>query len=313
MNKRFFNRIIIPVYIPDEPDQYHEESDKIFEICLNSLRKTINLEKTAITVINNGRSSRVKSIVFNNHDIIDKYVEYTFNKGKVYPILNEARSCYEPYITICDADVAFFEGWENAVFDIFKKFKKAGVVAPLPCQGLALNNNSTLFFDNYFLGKVKYGKIVSKLDSELYIKGLGNSAVYERNNRDFDWIQKQYFLEKDIVAIVGSGHFVATYKSSIFKGDYSFPKKVFENGYEDEFIDKLADINGFYRLSTRKSYAFHMGNKVDDYINTIKQSLDSSIEINEFEIEFSTFQNTRNKTYFLRNFVFKGIRKFFNL
>lgn len=268
-NIKYIHRVIIPVYIPNLEDEYYKNSLLVFKTCLENLVNTIDHLKTVITIINNNSCAEVGELINSYSNFIEKVVVYKENKGKVYSIIDEVRGVFEPYVTLCDADVLFLKGWEENVFKIFNTYKKAGVVAPLPCQGLAFNNNSTVFFDSFFTNSLKYGKIVSEDDNKLYIEGLGNKAILNRNNREFHWYEKQYYLKKDdVIAIIGAGHFVATYKSEIFKNENSFPEIKFLNGYEDKFIDNLADKNNRYRLSTAKAYAYHIGNQLD--INTYK-------------------------------------------
>jgi glycosyltransferase involved in cell wall biosynthesis len=306
LNRRFLHRIIVPVYIPDNQEDYHSESHRILEKCLASILATIS-DQTAVTVVNNGSSEKVSRVINKYAGQIDKVVNYNQNKGKVYSFTNEARSCFEPYISLIDADVYVFPTWENEVFKVFKSFSKCGVVAPLPCQGLAFNHNCSVFFDNYLQGKIKYAKVVSDEDCDLYLQGLGNIALHKRNKHNFNWRQKQYALDGKIKAIIGAGHFIATYRSDLFKGLHNFPEKVFENGYEDQFIDQLADIKGYYRLSTVETHAYHMGNKIDDYIESLSIINDSSAK--PATIILSPLKD-RSNTYYIRNLFFRALRKY---
>jgi hypothetical protein len=307
-NTSFFHRVIIPVHIPDNKNPYYENGVEVLETVLTQLYETINPRITAITLIDNNCTLEVKNIIQKHRSKIDKIVIYSENKGKVNALLAEARGCYESFVTLADADVLFLAGWEKAIFEIFKTYKKAGVVAPLPSQGLALENNASLFFDNYLLGKVEKDKIVSDYDCNLYIEGLNNTALLKRDNRKFDWRQKQYYLNKEIRAIVGSGHFVATYKTAIFKGENSFPDLKFKNGYEDKFIDQLADKNGLYRLSTVKTFAYHIGTHLDRNIkNLIRKKGDKPSE--EFLNNISSKLKSKIVPYALRKFSFKVLKK----
>ncbi|RLJ64376.1 glycosyl transferase family 2 [Lacinutrix venerupis] len=310
-NKRYAHRIIIPVYIPNLEDEYYKNSLVVFKTCLENLVNTIDHLKTAITVINNNSCAEVGELINSYSSFIEKVVIYKENKGKVYGIIDEVRGVFEPYVTICDADVLFLKGWEENVFKIFNTYKKAGVVAPLPCQGLAFKNNSAVFFDSFFTNSLKYGKIVSEDDNKLYIEGLGNEAILNRNNREFHWYEKQYYLKKDdVVAIIGSGHFVATYKSEIFKNENSFPEIKFINGYEDKFIDILADKNNMYRLSTAKAYAYHIGNQLDNNIDKlIKRSLEFKVE-NTYQYKDVPNSKRLNAPFGLRKLFFRVLKKY---
>lgn len=269
-NTAYLHRVIIPVYIPNIEESYYTESLSVLDYCLNSVIQTINPQTTAITLINNNSTILINKVLEKHLPYIDKKVTYNDNKGKVYAVLSEARASYEPFITIADADILFLSGWEHAVFEIFNNFSKAGVVAPLPTPNLAFSNNFSVFFNHYLTNKIFYNKVVSDDDCELYLKGLGNSAILNRNNRKYSWKEKQYFLKNNqVTAVLGSGHFIATYRKEIFNYNKSFPELKFFNGYEDAFIDIVADKLGWYRLSTVKTFAYHIGNKMDDFVRNI--------------------------------------------
>lgn len=307
-NKQYLHRIIIPVYIPNINDEYYRESIAVLDHCLNSLTKTINVETTAITLINNNCTSLINPIIEKYRIFIDKLVIYTENKGKVYAVLSEARASYESFITIADADILFMSGWETAVFEIYSIFPNAGVVAPVPSQSLAFSNNFSVFFRNYFLNKIKYDKVVSNEDCELYIKGLGNTSSLDRNNRAYSWKDKQYFLRKNnISAVLGSGHFIATYRKEIFNFNKTFPIMKFLNGYEDKFIDKAPDLNDLYRLSTVKSFAYHIGNKLDDFVKMTR--FDDNLKLNSNLIAQIKSPKKSYIPYWFKSIFFRALKK----
>ena len=267
-----FHRIIIPVYIPNLTEEYYTESLQVFESCIESLIKTINYKTTAITVVNNCSHTELTNRINNYLDKgqIEKHVQYHENRGKVYAVLSEAKASYEAFITIVDADVLFFSGWERSIFEVFKNFPKAGVVSPLPSQNLALYKNNSIFYDHFLQGRIKYGKIVNDKDCDLFLKGMGNSALLKRNKHKYSWKERQYYIKKKIPAVIGAGHFVATYRKEIFNNINSFPEWKFKNGFEEEFLDEPADQLGWYRLSTVGTYAYHIGNKMDKVVRNHK-------------------------------------------
>jgi len=265
-NHRYSHRVIIPVYIPNKTEDYYAESFEVLDYCLNSLVKTIDHNKTAITIINNGSGPEIEDVISKYSNLIDKLVVYKLNKGKVYAVLSEARSAFEDYVTIADADVLFFSGWENEVFEVFNTYRKAGIVSPLPSPNNTFYFNKSLFFDQYLIGNLKFGSIVSKADSNLFIKGINYQPILNRPGFKYSWIEKQYYLDGSYKAIAGATHFVATYRSSLFRRNFDFPKFKFKKGYPKYFIDNIADTKGYYRLSTNKAFAYHIGNRVDDTV-----------------------------------------------
>ena len=264
-NKLKQHRVLVVFHIPNLQEDYYKESLKVLDSCLHSLVNTVNFETTNITLINNNSIEEVEDIVekYLNKNEIDKYIKYSENRGKVYAVTNEVRGVFEEFVTITDCDVLFFSGWEQNVFDIFKNYPQAGVVSPLPSQYSSFNSNASVFSDHFIYGSIKYDKVVEDEDIDLYLRGVNNMALINKKGK-FNWKEKQYYLLGKIKAVIGANHFVATYRSIVFKNESKFPEIKFENGYEKEFIDTLADKKGLYRLSTIKTYAYHIGNKMDE-------------------------------------------------
>ena len=310
-NNKFFHRVIVPVYIPNDSNSFYSESIKVFEQCLSSLIASISTQTTAITIIDNNSSKKlIYPILEKYRNSIDKVVSYNVNKGKVYGVISEAKSSYEEFLTIADADIIFFPGWENAVFRIFNSFKKAGVVSPIPAQSLAFNHNCSAFLDNYLSSKIKYGKVVSDDDCEMFIRGLGNTSALNRSNRAYSWKEKQYYLKsKGEIAVVGCGHYVSTYRRDLIIRNNNFPERVFENGFENHYLDSPADQYDFYRLSTNNSFAYHMGNKYEkleefDYSNFFGLS-DKLIK----SVKLQKLRSTKKVTWALRKIIFKIMKR----
>lgn len=304
-NIKKHHRVLVVCYIPNIEEEYYTESIMVLEKNLHSLVSTINLETTNITFINNNSSAEVDNLVkqYQKRNQIDKYVVYNQNKGKVYAIIDEARSVFEPYVTITDCDVLFLNNWESAVFSVFKNNPKAGVVSPLPCPGMALYLNENIFSDLYLFGGIKYQKEVADFDIDLFLQGVNNPALIKRTNKS-SWKEKQYVIDKkNNKVVIGATHFVATYKSFIFKDETSFPDIKFKNGYERNFIDILASQKGLYRLSTIKTYAYHIGNKLDGFAQEY-QFLDNQ---QQQKIDFSEITPVSTRQFIFYSYAFKRL------
>lgn len=252
------HRVIIPVFIP-EKDLYFENSFEVLKKCLKSLLKTIDADKTNITIINNNSKVEVKEFLLELIKLkkIDKYVETSVNYGKVYSILAEARASFEPFITISDSDVFFFNDWQNSVHKVFETYTNVGVVGLTPDPHMAFYCNNSLIFDKWFI--FKKGKIVNDSDLELFEKGIGNNNFFI--NKNDNWKKKQYYLEKNkLKVVVGASHFASTYRRELFnKIPFSKPIYVFPGG-ELKFLDAPIDKLGYYRVSLNKAKVYHIGN-----------------------------------------------------
>ena len=272
------HRIIIPVYIPNEKDTYFDNLFTVFKTSIDSLLKTIDKEHTKISVINNACnkivSHYINELLLSNY--IDKHIHYSSNMGKVNTILSEAKGSYEDFITIADADVFYYNGWQLNSLYVFKKFKKVGVVAPLPCTYLAYYNNIS-YFSNIL--KIKKKKLLlSKESCESFGESVGWTK--ERVLNEERWKKPQYYMKNKFGEVfIGAGHFIATYRADIL---HTIPFKkntyVFKNGDEYEFLDEPIDKLGYYRVSLTKSFVYHLGNTIPKWVDSViykKQSLNT--------------------------------------
>lgn len=260
------HRVVVVFYIPESDEDFYNEMDIVLDKCLQTLTLTINPETTNITLINNNSSKKVKAVVDKFSHQIDKYVFYSENKGKVYAVLNEVRAVYEPFVTITDADILFYNGWEKAVFETYKQFPLAGVVSPMPLPYLTFYYNHNIFGFNTLKGNLKYGKYVADEDIDLYLQGTNLPNLVERKTK-YNWREKQIVLQKkDYISVVGAYHVVSTYRTEQFRNIYTFPDLKFKNSYELYFIDALSEGKGLIKLSTLKTFAYHIGNKIDSVV-----------------------------------------------
>lgn len=299
------HRVIIPVHIPHLDDGYFKQSLEVLKVCLKSLDNTIESSITNVTIIADGCMPNVieylQSLAY-----LDKLIINSTNRGKVYSVMQEVKACYEDYVTIADADVLFFENWWQETASIFNRFEKAGAVSPVPAMIQGLNQTSSVFFDHFCFGGIHFNSIVSEKDSSLFFKGLNNPALLKRYSNNFNWDEKQYYLDKNSPVIIGATHFVATYKRKLLIENNDFPQHKFKKGYELEYLDIPIDTFGYYRLSTAKCYAYHMGNTLDETVSLVQPNDDV-----KSTAKFPTPKNVvRLSSYYFRKLIFKILNKF---
>lgn len=260
--KEAYHRIIIPVYIPSD-EGYFEKSYEVLKLCINSLLQTIH-DKTLITIINNNCNSDVTIYLRELLELkkIDQLVEYQENKGKVDPVVSVMKGSLESLITITDCDVLFKFGWQNAVETIFSNFPKVGMVSPLPAPGIRhyFSSWSWLFgLINLSIKRKKNNDIESLIN---FKKSIGLTDVTLNNFEKYPFVLRK----KNIEAIIGAGHFCATYNKNIIKYIPESSSGIYFNGAEELFLDKPVEIGRFLRLATSKGYVFHMGNKPENWM-----------------------------------------------
>jgi hypothetical protein len=310
-----YHRIIIPVYIPHF-EGYFEESFEIFKLCLQSLLKTVHT-RTRITIYNNNCHQAVKDFIdteFERSIYIDQVFHSKENLGKINAILAASKGNLEPLITITDADVLFEQGWQAAVEDVFVHFPEAGMVGPVPSSKALTNYTSSTWFYGIFKGKLRFQKVLDPEAMHKFDVSLGNKEL----------IYKPIHLEKYLVlnnkkksgeAVVGCGHFVATMKRDVFDKGTSEPAFIkIVGGVEAKFIDAPNDNLGYLRLATTKNYAFHMGNKkeqwMSDTFSNLTQETSNGIDITEIKDRKIGFFSRKIGLLILRLVYNKNTRPF---
>jgi hypothetical protein len=250
------HRIIMPVFIPHQ-DDFYRDALQIFRICIDSLIATVSLEHVSITVIDNASIPEVGEYLLPllNAGKIDQYLRNTVNRGKADAIIGHAKSCYEPFITISDADVLFLPGWLARIEKVYCAFPQAGVVCPFPAPNLRyLHCNSTWI--NH-LGRLHGGKVVPDDTFDELEQTLGLPGFYTAAERRIQISLKPAIEQHQV--LIGAGHFVACYRKCIFDRMYYTPKRQgLKSGLRD--IEATVDRLGLSRLSIGENAVKHMGN-----------------------------------------------------
>ncbi|NMH29487.1 glycosyltransferase family A protein [Flavobacterium silvaticum] len=289
----FLHQVIIPVYIPNF-DGYFEEAFEIFRLCLSSVLSTSH-ERTYITIVDNGSCRELCEFLdaeFKEGHIHE--VIHTSNIGKLNAIFKGIVGHNMELVTICDADTLFVSGWQQETIKIFANIPKAGIVGIVPQMRQFNYATGPVICDNLFNGKLKFVEVP---DSESMMK-FYDSVGWKR---DYPEICTKLSLglewSDDLKVLIGTGHFVSTYKRDIFKEVQSFiPFKL--GGISERYLDHKLLEYGYWRLNTLHNYAFHMGNKVEDWLKDFKQP---EQEMPVMEYGFPTFKKVSKVSLFLKN------------
>lgn len=256
----YLHQIIMPLYIPDL-NEYYKESFEVFKVSINSLIKTTH-SKTYITIVANGCCMEVEKYVTELlytkqiHELI-----ITGAIGKVNAILKALAGSLFPLVTITDADVLFLNHWQTHTYEVFNQFPKCGVVSPVPNPSTTFYKNANLFASNLFNKKLYYSNIKNKEALREFAKSINNLEHYERYHLN------QYLVikNKEFNAVVGSGHFIATYKTDLFNSNFTrYTQYVLGGNSVNDTIDSKVSNLGLWRLSTEDNYAYHMGNTLNN-------------------------------------------------
>lgn len=261
----YWHQVVIPVYIPHF-EGYFKDAFEIFKKNLESLFATCHA-KTFITIVNNGSCEEIINYLQKLYDKKQIHeVLHTFNIGKINAILKGLAGHQFPLITISDADVLFLPNWQKATYEVFEKFPKCGAVCPTPSPRSLRTFTANIYADNLFSNNIKFCPITNK-------EALKNFAASTGNPEFYNTAQLQNFLcvkNGEFGAVIGAGHFVATYRAEVFQ---SFKKNSHEYSLggtsETDFLDKPVIEKGLWRLSTYDNYAYHMGNVFEPW--TVKE------------------------------------------
>lgn len=297
----YWHQVVIPVYIPHQQD-YFKDSFKVFKLCLESLKKTVH-SKTFISIVNNGSSPEVKAFLdqqFNSGEIHE--IIHCPNIGKINAILKGVNGHDFSLVTVTDADVLFLSGWQQATTAIFNSFPKAGAVAPLSFPSYLKYYTAPVWAKYIFSKNLRFEPVDDPESLVAFAKSINNPDFYKPCH-----LQQQLVLESNgVKAGVGCGHFVNTYRGSIFEppaGKHS----QFQLGGDSEpkFLDEPVLATGTYRLATTTGYVRHMGNTWAPWMQETLEGLSEIDTDQELENPDAIINSSGKIKKWWVNFVFR--------
>lgn len=306
------HRVVIVVYIPNE-EGFYKDSLEVFKMCLDSLVSTIN-SNAAITVVNNGSHKKVFDFLnlYLGEKKIDTLISHNTNIGKIDALIGAARGSREKYITLTDSDILFITGWQEKTEEIFAHFPNVGSVSPIPVRrGVLFGTSSVL--KQILLRKINYlsEPIVENFESyNRYLESI-NWDLETENDKKWNVVEKN-----NCKANIGSGHQVLTIDRDIlFKTTPTNPSLTLVGGTsENDYVDFPIDKANKLRLATYHNYAFHMGNKLEDWMveKHYSNKKTEKIEINKLNVQSIDIHNSwfYNKYFGLNK---KIIKKMFSV
>ena len=258
------HRIVLVVYLPNE-EGFYKDSFEVFKICLDSLVSTTN-SYAAITVVNNGSHKKVVDFLnlYLEQKKIDTLILHNTNIGKIDALIGAARGAREKYITLTDSDILFVTGWQEKVEDVFANFPNVGSVSPIPVRRALMFATSSVL-KQILLRKINYlsEPIIENFeDYNRYLESINWDLEIEKDKK-WDVVEKNNYK-----ANIGSGHQVLTIDRDIlFKITPTNPSLTLVGGTsENDYVDFPIDKANKLRLATYNNYAFHMGNKLEDWM-----------------------------------------------
>jgi len=293
----YFHQVVIPVYIPNQ-EEYFKDSFEILQLCLSSLWKTSH-DKTYITIVNNGSC-----------EIIVHYLNGLYKENKIQELVHVSNIGYInamikgvagqkfDIITTSDSDVLFLGGWQDATYQVFQNFSRCGAVCTTPSSRSLRTNTSNLYWDFLFSRKMQFKEVINPEALKKFGVSVGNPDFYN------DIQLKKYLTisNREQTAVVGAGHFVVTYRASIFNSLEKRYTDYVMGGGSDDLFDVPVVKKGFWRLATVDNYTYHMGNVLEDWMNTeVSKLKQNNIEAN---FNLKSVRASSKWLYFLKSKIF---------
>jgi len=297
----FWHQVIVPVYIPDQQG-YFKDSFQILIYCLESLFKTSH-SKTYFTIVNNGSGDEVVNYLNQLHkDGKIQEIIHTTSIGKLNAILKGLTGQQFPLITITDADVLFLSDWQKSTYNVFEAFPKTGVVSPVPNSKLLRYYTAPVIWNNLFSKGCNFTKVENSEAMLAFAKSIGNPSLFQKVHLD----KNLTISDKNVTALIGAGHFVATYKGICFDNlQHRFSNFSLGGDSEQKLLDRPANELGLWRLSTQQNFAYHMGNTKEDWmIEELDKIIENNSNFNGIELSQKVYSSIWNK------FIIKFFSKF---
>ncbi len=294
----YLHQVIIPVYIPNQ-EGYFKDSFKVFQISIQSLLNTIH-SKTFVTIVNNGSCIEVEQyldLLFVEQRIQE--LIHTENIGKLNAVLKGIVGNAIELVTIADADVLFLPNWQQQTLTVYNSFPKAGVVGIVPQFRNFSHLCGNVIFENFFSNKLRF-TTVKNPDALLKF----NKSIGVKDDFNKAYLKWNLTIEKhSYTAIVGSGHFVATYRRELFshlKTYLSFKL----GGDSEQYLDELPLKKGLWRMTTNDNFAYHMGNVFEDWMEEALNSKRGTAT-EPLKLKYSVSDQNINKViYLIKNKIF---------
>ena len=232
------------------------------------------------------------------------------NVGKINAMLKGIVGHNFDLITTSDADVLFLNGWQEATYKVFQNFSKCGAVCTPSSRSLR-TFTANLYWDFLFSKKMEFKEVLNKEALKKFGVSVGNENFYNETHL------KKYLTisNNNESAVVGAGHFVITYRASIFNAlEKRFTDFVL-GGRSNDLFDSAVIKKGFWRLSSLDNYTYHMGNTTEAWMHDEVSKLEKDAQ--EIDFKLKPMKSSPKWLYIVKSKVFgkfilnKKIMKYF--
>lgn len=257
------HRVVIPVHIPNT-EGYFTESRSILRRCLDSLRATA-AGLVAVTLVSDGSCPEVTEDLHERQrqGWVDQVIVNQPNRGKVDAVVAVARGSHERLVTVADADVLFRPGWVPAVESLFRAFPECGFASLFPSPPGAFEQTSATLLGGLLRREVTLASVVDEADLDRFAESVSRPDLFPREYRAVQLVVER----AGVTACIGAPHFVLTLRRAVIGGIPPEPSRRAVGDSEVRWLDEPADRLGYWRLSTSRAFAHHMGNVAEPWMD----------------------------------------------
>jgi hypothetical protein len=205
-------------------------------------------------------------------------------------------------VTIADADVLFLPNWQSETIKVFRKIPKAGVVGIVPQFCNFKGKSENVLLANFFTKKIQFLPVKNKEALMHFYDSIGWKRDY---NPDYLKHTLGLNISDDFKVIIGSGHFVSTYKRAAIQNIKTYiPFKL--GGSSEGYLDSLPLAQDYWRLTTYDNFAYHIGNVPEEWMYDIVNK-EKGIPLKEVNYDFQTNKVVNATWVAFRNKLFRRI------
>lgn len=157
-------------------------------------------------------------------------------------------------------------------------------------------NAGNLIFDNLFNKKLRFYPVQNPSAMARFYESIGWGKNYNP-----DYLKYALGLAlNETKLIVGSGHFVSTFKKQIFREINTFSNYQM-GGDSEEYLDRLPLKFGNWRVTTFDNFAYRLGNTVEDWM---AENLPTEEEYSNFQFGLAQSDKKNKILAFFKNRFF---------
>ena len=260
-------RIFVVVFIPNF-EGFFSEMESILNLCLDSLERTVDPKLGRVTLISNACCHQVEEMLLDRQsELFDQIVINKENRGKIDGLLTSCRGAIEDVVVVSDCDVLFMDGWLEEVLRVFSIFPEAASVCPSASPKRYAYESSTTVVGSALRGELTIAKRMPLEDFERMTDGAAGSETQMRFLNGQVTVKRGAYL-----AGISGGHQVIAYRRAMIGMLPTEPCDQFLDPHSDRrYLDNPPDRLGYWRLSTPRMTAFHMGNTVSPWMKEAQQ------------------------------------------